>query len=172
MSELDAQSDIPATTGCRGACCAIVLGLVLLLTLGVVAYVVHDWRVRSAKRDFERLLGGNTAISIRAMTITRPRDHKQVARVEDPAILEYLAEMFRHSVAHEGESGDLYDAAFELSTGRTFDCGIYLPSQADQVTIMLWDDVWIGGDTYAVTLKRPIPDGLNSLLARLRGRAK
>jgi hypothetical protein len=142
--------------------------LFLFLVLGIVAYVVNEWRCRAAKHELERLLTGDTAISIRAMTITRPRDKAQVARLEDPAALDFLGEMFRHSVAHEGELGNGYDVDLELSTTRKISCGVYFPSQADQLTIMLWDDVWIGGDTYAVTLKRPMPEELDKLLARLR----
>ncbi|MEI8375683.1 MAG: hypothetical protein WCJ35_22910 [Planctomycetota bacterium] len=139
--------------------------LLAIFIVAVYAYLFFKWRVDAANHDFERLLGGDTAITLSAMEISVP-DGKQ-ERVEDPELVNYLSEMFRHAEPREGECGICYQVEFRLSTGKRINCGIVIPHSCDQITIAF--PFYTMGDpiSYGITLKRPIPKNLDELFFKL-----
>ncbi len=165
MSQLDGQREIPATVGCRGACGVTVL----LLALPLIVYSFFVWRERSANRDFERLLKGDSAIAIRAVNIIRHGETR--ARIESPAPLEYLAGRLQHAEADKGGLGDFYHVDFLLSTGNRVHCGLYIPRRCDQITLAFpFDSCDLLADDpvyYEVTLIPPIPKEVDEVLFKL-----
>ena len=159
LSDLKTNAPIyPPSVGC----------LFVLLAVFMVAcftYLFVEWRVDAANHDFERLLGGDAAIALTAMEISLP-DGKH-GSVEDPELLKYLSEMFRHAERHGGERGISYGVDLQFSTDRRVDCGIEIPNSCDQITICF--PFYTMGDPidYGITLRRPIPEALDELFFKL-----
>jgi hypothetical protein len=138
---------------------------ILFIVLVVLTYVFLHWKAAAANHDFERLLGGDAAITVTAMEISLPAGKRE--RVKDPELLKYLSEMFRHAEPHEGECGISYQVEFRLSTGKWVNCGIEIPRRCDQITIVFPFNTMGDPDWYAVALSWPIPKDLDELLFKL-----
>ena len=143
--------------------CFLSLFAVCVAIPACLACFAYSWS--AANRDFERLLGGDRCTSIQRIDISVPNG--RAVRIDDPTLLEYLSEMFRHAEPHEGECGISYQVEFRLSTGRRITCGIEIPRSSDEITIGF--PFYTMGDPvlYGVPLRRPIPKELDEVFFEL-----
>jgi hypothetical protein len=137
------------------------LTVAFVSALGVV-YSYHS--AETARSEFARLLAGDTEVRIVAVAIAVPGGHP--VRINEEQPLAYLTEMTRHATAF-GDAGPCYTAVFSLSTGRSVECGLMVPVNADEITLefpwhTLGDARW-----YAIRLRQPIPEQLDRLFHRM-----
>jgi hypothetical protein len=165
MSEPDGKGEKPTGLGCGRGCGVAAL----LFALPVFVYLFFVARERFANYYFERLLKGDSAITIRAIEISRRGELR--ARIDNPEVLKYLAARLQHAEADKGDLGTCYQAEFCLSNGSRVHAGLYIPARCDQITIALpfgsiellpQDNFY-----YAVTLVPPVPKDLDELLFEL-----
>ena len=117
------------------------------------------------KSDFERLLEGNSEISLASVEFEL---EKRQIIVDDSVSLDFLTKALRVSKKGKGELGTTVYARIRLSTGYSTRCAVYFPKEPGTITFHFPIDGFGDGILYAVPIRGPIPNRLVEVFGELK----
>ena len=137
----------------------------LFVVLGGACY--YHRRACRASSAFERLLTGDTTISISRLVIL---DSDSPIVIEDTPSLQYLTAAMRSSQAGSYVLGASYYVDLWLDSGDSIRCSIYVSKDQNVITVCFpIDTIQLDAmEKYLVTLPIPVPNILQSTLSELR----
>jgi len=147
--------------------------LLVVVPLVVWAAWTHARSV-AARRDFQRLLRGDSDVALAAAMIDvqwfgMPK--RQIV-LEDPVAMRYLTERLQAARTGQSTSGSTYYMRLRLSTGLCTSCCLDLPAQGDQMTIGFPIDTLGDPTYYRITLREPVPLPVSRAVSDLRKAAE